>query len=197
MLKIKILTLIITLVLVACGRDASKSSQGDEQQPNNSNQQGQDNQQSGGITSAGDPTNPVIVSGQIVHQRGVKHTYDHDFNFTEESHVVVQLVHYLGQASQASIVKEIRFSHVKALPLAYAITEDSSTGSSQDLFAREGTYAVQTRVHSQAGDEVKVGDLITETSNIVSAPMRDMTVFVTGVEDCAAENAGGFCSTIK
>jgi hypothetical protein len=56
--------LILIVTLSSCG----KSTSGDRKEQNSTNQQ------SGGITSAGDPTNPIIVSGELIHQRGVEHT---------------------------------------------------------------------------------------------------------------------------
>lgn len=182
---LRFLTLILIMTLSSCGKNTSGNHKG----------QNSTNLQSGGITSAGDPTSPVIVSGELIHQRGVPYTYDHDFHFTGVSHAVVQLVYYVGEDSPAKVIKEIRFSHVTALPLAFSITVDSSTGPIESIFENEGTYAIQASVHSKLGDDVQVGDLINETSTVVKEPTTGLKVFVTGVEACDAENAGGFCTS--
>jgi hypothetical protein len=83
------------------------------------------------------------------------------------------------------------------LPLAFSITADSSTGPIAKLFENEGTYAIQASVHSNPGDDMRVGDLINETSIVVKEPTTGLNAFITGVEACDAENAGGFCTSNK
>ena len=194
MFKSLILTLIATLA--ACGFYPAKKFPGGQQEPSD-NPKAQKSQQGGGITSAGDPTNPVIVSGEIIHQIGQKYSYDKGFNFTAESHATVRLMHNLQSDATARTIKEISFSRVNKLPLAYAISVDSSTGSLEELFAQKGTYSVQVTVHSGPGDDLRVGDLINEIHFNVAAPTANLNIFVTGLEDCEAENAGGACTSIK
>jgi hypothetical protein len=62
------------------------------------------------------------------------------------------------------------------------------------VFQRQGDYGLSVEVHSKAGDESAVGDLINEMLIGVSGQTDELTVAVTGFEACGSEGSGGFCT---
>ena len=76
------------------------------------------------------------------------------------------------------------FSPVPELPFQAIIC-----GPEDSLVSRDHRVSITL---SQSPTESTVGDMITETVNAVTPP-ASVTVEVTGLESCSAENAGGFC----
>ena len=148
----------------------------------------------GGTAQCGegnDCTGPIVVSASVVHKRGVPYTNDGDFVFNAESHAVVRLYFAEGADALSETVREIRFSQLKELPLVFAIAGDPAL-----IFQRQGDYGIQVQVQSRAGDENRVGDLVSEMHYGVSSQTAGLTVEVTGLEACDSQGAGGFCTTI-
>jgi hypothetical protein len=187
---------------VGCASAKNDNSKNDKEQSNQPSQNS-GNQQQGGITSAGDPTTDVIVSGQIFHKRGVPQTLDEDFVFTSNSHAIVKLNLIDESGELIKTIKEIRFSPLRSsqeffsLPLKFAMHVDSSTRSIAEIFSADKSYALEAIIHSKSGDEIRIGDLVTEVAASISEPTIGMKVEATGVEDCNSVGSNGICSTIK
>ncbi len=135
----------------------------------------------------------TLVSGTIVVKKD-KHTNKQDIKLTPESHAVVQLLRTNGADVGPTLVKEIRIAPVTALPLSFTITVESASEVPKVLDSKVvPEFFVKAAVYSGAGDDQKIGDLVSEERTMIDIPTEHLNVPVAGLESCKAENAGGFC----
>ena len=137
-------------------------------------------------------TTGTLVSGTINHLKGEPYTYPGDFDFTEDSHAVVQLYYSWSALGDAPIelMAETRLEDITALPLNYRLE-----GDVQKTFLRQGDYFLHVNVYSGAEDDAEVGDLLNEWFTPVPSPGATVDVTVIGLESCDSPDVGGVCAT--
>lgn len=132
----------------------------------------------------------LLVGGEIVYVQDEPFTHPEAFEFTEDSHAVVQLYHSVSALGDGPVelISETTIEGVTSFPLAYRIE-----GDSEAVFSRQGDYFLDVEVFSGAGNEAVVGDLINEFYTPVPSPGAEVEVKVTGLEACSSPDSGGFC----
>lgn len=134
--------------------------------------------------------NNLSLSGEIVHKKGEPHTYQGDFVFTSESYAVVRLRQSQGTAPSV-FLKEQVIRDISSFPIKFNLQLDSPLD-----FSKAFSYFVSAQVFSQGGEELRVGDLATESVNQLRANQTFITLSATGLESCESEDSGGFCSDL-
>ncbi len=121
----------------------------------------------------------TLVSGNIVYSQDEPHTHPEAFEFTEDSHAVVQLFYSFSALGDApsELVAETRLEDITSFPLAYRIE-----GNPQKAFLRRGDYFLHVDVYSGTSDTSTVGDLVNEWYTPVPAPGAVVDVEVTALE---------------
>ena len=124
------------------------------------------------------------VSGKIVPIK-TKHSYQEEFKFTPDSHVIIKL--YLEKNSEENeTITTYKIENIKEFPIHFSVPLSGASRSS-DL-------RISATVISGTGDEAKIGDFKTETVTPVPS-WGSVTVEVVGLESCNAPHAGGFCTS--
>lgn len=133
----------------------------------------------------------LLVGGEISYVQGEPYTHQEAFEFTENSHAVVQLYYSFSALGDGDVelVAETTLEDITSFPLSYRLEGDPET-----VFARDGDYFLFVDVYSDAGDTAKVGDLTNEMYTPVPNPGAEVAVEVTGLESCNSPGVGGVCA---
>jgi hypothetical protein len=92
----------------------------------------------------------------------------------------------LGAEGTSTLVVEQVFSPAPSLPFEFELSVPPPDESSRDQ------YHLQVEIKQHAST-FTVGDLVSESLNVVEPPAARVVVEVQGLESCDAPNAGGFC----
>ena len=125
------------------------------------------------------------ISGEIVHKKGVPHSYQGNFLFTSSSHAVVRIIQWQG-ADHSEVLKEKTFKDIQKFPIKFSINLDKVLDFSKF------SYSVSAEVFSKEGGK-RAGDLLTEEIHELKSGQTFIELLVIGVEECKAEGSGGFC----
>ena len=127
------------------------------------------------------------ISGEIVHKKGVPHTYPGDFVFTPNSYAIVTLRQAEG-TGPSTVIRGKTLSGINRFPIRFRIQLDKPLD-----FSKGFTYSVSAKVLSEGGEKMKMGDLVTEVVNELKPGQTFVRLEVTGLESCEDEGHGGFC----
>ena len=136
----------------------------------------------------------LLVSGKIVPITDEPFVYRGQTTFTKETHAVVTLTHVYDGVNEISLTQ--RIAHVAGFPILFRLE-----GNSKKFFARPGGsypvnyYAISATVYMGAGDEVYIGDYMTDTLYELNGPVSGKAIRVTGLEACGSPSGGGACAT--
>ncbi len=125
----------------------------------------------------------------VVHNKSNPHSLNDSFIITEDTHLIVTLSYAPFADSPAETILSEDFTNIGELPLTLEIA-----GDLEQLFNKR-VYNISAIVYNHSGNEVAVGDLVSEISTEVQADSQNIEVQVFGMEDCHAPNAGGFCTS--
>lgn len=137
----------------------------------------------------------LLVRGNLVYAQGEPNTHPEPFEFTEDSHAIVQLWWWTGP-SIADVPGELLASttleNISAFPIEYRLE-----GDAEEIFARRGEYYLNVGVFSgdggPTGEKFAVGDLTNETNTLVPSAGAEVEVKLTSLESCDSPDAGGSC----
>ncbi len=105
------------------------------------------------------------------------------------AHTHVELRRYVGEDAPAELVlaDDQPFT---GLPLNLTVRGDAAR-----VFADRSKLLLFVSVLNHPGNDRRVGDLMSEYRNEVTAAGDSLTVKVSGLESCDAPGAGGFCTS--
>jgi len=120
------------------------------------------------------------INGAITHDEDREFSHPGPFEFTPESHAVVEL-----RQTDLGVVDRVDIDGIDRFPIRFKF---------EPIGLEDGVeYSIQAVVYQGAGDEEQVGDLINETRTAVASSFGSVRVVVSGLEDCSLDEAGGFC----
>lgn len=148
------------------------------------------------MTRQPSPADPnLLVRGNLVYVQGEPNTYPEPFEFTEDSHAIVQLWWWTGPGVAdvpEELIAETTLEDISSFPIEYRLE-----GDAEEIFARRGEYYLNVGVFSgdggPSGEEFSVGDLTNETYTLVPNPGAKVEVKMTSLESCGSPDAGGSC----
>lgn len=129
---------------------------------------------------------PVIVSGTVERELA-EYASNQPFTPARGAHVVLELRRYIGEDGLSPIVAQVDLPFT-GLPLDYQLRGEASA-----LLADGHTFTFDAVVYNHPGEAPEVGDLISEHRYDVQALPAALDVRVSGLESCAAPDAGEFC----
>lgn len=137
----------------------------------------------------------LLVRGTLVYAQGEPFTHPEPFEFTEDSHAIVQLWWWTGPSIadvEPELMTSITLDDISSFPVEYRLE-----GDAEETFARRGEYYHNVGVFSgsggPSGEEFAVGDLTNETYTIVPNPGAEVEVKMTSLESCDSPAVGGHC----
>ena len=137
----------------------------------------------------------LLVRGNLVYAQGESNTSSKPFEFTEDSHAIVQLWWSTGPSVAdvpAELVALATLEDVSGFPIEYRLE-----GNAEETFARRGEYYLNVGVFSgdggPTGEKFAVGDLTNETYTLVSGLGSAVEVELTSLESCSSPGADGPC----
>lgn len=125
----------------------------------------------------------------IVHNKSNPHSLNDSFIVTKDTHLIVTLSYAPFADGPSEKILSEDFTNIGGLPFTLEIA-----GELEKLFNKR-LYNISAIVYNHSGNEVAVGDLVSEIITEVQADSRNIEVQVFGMEDCNAPNAGGFCTS--
>ncbi len=125
------------------------------------------------------------ISGEIVHKKGLPHTYRGDFVFTRDSHAIVTLTEVINSESSRT-VQETTINGINRFPIKFFLKLNERLNPSAN-------YTIRAKVFSERGNTSQEGDLVTESVVTFQAKQKSVRLEVTGLESCASKGSGGFC----
>jgi hypothetical protein len=133
----------------------------------------------------------ALVSGRVERDLEQTHQYAGEISLGRDSAAVIGLYSNpaLGGDGPSTLVAEQRIAPVPPLPFDYCITGTPPADAEPSV----EYYASVNITQHRDSTENQVGDLITETTNVVTPPATNVVLLVTGLESCKAPDAGGFC----
>lgn len=143
--------------------------------------------------AVGDNGSALVLSGTI--ERSIQnHAFNDEIAIDPAAHVAFSLQRYEGEDADAptTFTADVPFD---GFPFEFRLL-----GSAREAFAQresspgDGSYFVRAEIVNHVGCELAVGDLVNEAQHTIDGPTSDFVVTVVGLEDCAAEDAGGFCA---
>ncbi len=145
----------------------------------------------------------LILEGKIIHNKTNEYSLNTDFVCSADAHIIMRINYVEMMDAPSVLVFEKDFKDIKTLPYHYKIY-----GKENEFYNQEGhgSYSISVEVINGAGNETYVGDLINEYSIQVynkmlispqgpAGPKKYLDIEVYGLEDCDAENSGGFCTS--
>lgn len=137
----------------------------------------------------------LLVRGKLVYAQGEPLTHPEPFEFTEDSHAIVQFWWWTGPTVadvEPELVTSTTLENISSFPIEYRLE-----GDAEEIFARRGEYYLNVGVFSgsggASGEEFTVGDLTNEVYTLVPNPGADVEVKMTSLESCDSPAAGGRC----
>ena len=141
-----------------------------------------------GGESLGSCEGEVFVSGTVTREMQPTN-WNEPFVPTAEAHVIMTLGDFILDGPTTAVAeRDLPFVE---LPFEFAICADAEMVEAM----QQGELTVDMQIFNHAGDDVRVGDLISEYSNGIEGPTQGMEILVSGSEHCDDPNAGGFCTT--
>ncbi|MBT6690710.1 hypothetical protein HOB10_00035 [Candidatus Parcubacteria bacterium] len=135
-----------------------------------------------------DQVNAIKIS--VIHDKSSEHSLNDDFVITDDTHILASVYYAPVADGLSETVLSKDFTNIDQLPLLFQIK-----GNLGEVFENERGYYLSVKVFNHSGDEVAVGDLISEFSNPISMEDRSLEIKVSGLEECGSENSGGFCTS--
>jgi hypothetical protein len=131
----------------------------------------------------------LIVAGAV--ERTSSATALNDaFVPTAAAHVTISVREYVGEDAAAPLVAEADVPFTGELPFTYEVRGDVDAEALADA-----TLIVSVRMYNHAGDELAVGDLMSDTFISAELGQADVAVDVQGLESCSDAAAGGSCAS--
>ena len=137
----------------------------------------------------------LLVRGKLVYAQDEPSTGSEPFEFTEDSHAIVQLWWWTGPSvadAPEELIAEVTLEDISSFPIEYRLE-----GDAERIFARRGEYVLNVGVFSGDGgvssERFAVGDLTNETYILVPNPGAEVQVELTSLESCSRPDADGSC----
>lgn len=137
----------------------------------------------------------LLVRGDLVYARGGSSASPEPFEFTEDSHAIVQLWWSTGPGVAdvpAELIASTTIKDISSFPIEYRLE-----GDAEAIFARRGEYSLNVGVFSgdggPTGEKFAIGDLTNETYTLVSGPGAEVEVKLASLESCSRPDADGSC----
>ena len=128
----------------------------------------------------------------LIHDKSNPHALNDNFVITNATHISVSLYYAPYTDGGSETILSQNFINVDKLPFLFEITGDLGK-----IFKERTGYYLSVEVFSHSGDEVVVGDLISEMSTPIASSDSNVEIKVLGIEECGSLNAGGYCTTKK
>ncbi len=126
----------------------------------------------------------TTISGKIV-AINTQHSYPGDFNFTPDSHAIIEI-----RVEESSESNRLIFTHkinnITQFPISFSINLTPPI-----KISRDNEYRISVKVISGKDDQTQVGDFISESVTYIPQSGHVM-VEVSGLESCEA-SLGGYC----
>lgn len=130
----------------------------------------------------------VFVSGTVTREMQPTN-WNEPFVPTAEAHVIMKLGDFINDGpTYTRAERDLPFVE---LPFEFAICADAEMVQAM----QEGELIIDMEIFNHAGDDVRVGDLVSEYLNTIDGPAQGVEIVVSGIEHCDDPNAGGFCTT--
>lgn len=129
----------------------------------------------------------VILSVTVERKTGGGYTYDDPVDFGEASIATFKIYggHQYGEFDTEYIIENV-LSPVTDFPIFFCMTSpDTEVDPSLD-------HIISVELN-QDPELSTVGDMINENHTSVNPPDDTVVVYVSGLESCESEDAGGFC----
>jgi len=130
----------------------------------------------------------VFASG-TVSREFTPTTFNEPFIANEDSHVLIQLSTAFVDGPTTTLVEQD--TPFIEIPFEFMICGDAMEIEAM----RQGDLFIAVEVFNQAGINARVGDLVSESANVIEGPSSELEIIVSGLEDCDSPDAGGFCTT--
>jgi len=150
----------------------------------------------GPVEPGGSNNDPnLLVSGEIVRLNEPR-SYQGEAVFREGAHAVVTLSHYVGVDGPADDSVTQRVEGITGFPIPFRIEGDPKRFFARPSFGYGSSsyYTVSATVYMGAGDELYIGDFVTDRLYEVDGPTSGMRIGVTGLERCGSPDGGGACA---
>jgi len=137
-----------------------------------------------------------VTGGEIFHDTAAAYSQQGEFEFTENTRTTIKLENcwYGGNISDCNVLDEQVRVGKQEFPIGFSF-EESDLGSC--LTEKGRKCRISVRVVRDGGESLRVGDLLNEYLITVDAVPSTINVTVTGIEDCDAKNAGGYCTSLQ
>lgn len=133
----------------------------------------------------------LLVSGEILHREDEPYSYQGPVVFTPDSHAVIKLSYMLYQDAGAEELARTVLNDINAFPIPFRLEGDPKA-----VFSRspQGKYLLDVVVFMGPGDDLYIGDLLSEYIIYVDGPTSGLKVQATGLEKCDTPSSGGACA---
>lgn len=131
------------------------------------------------------------INVTLVHDKSKSTSLNDDFVITDDTHIALRLHHQGGPDGPWENILVQDFSDIDELPFIFSIFGDLDKTFAKD----SGYYLLSAKVYKHSGDEVYVGDLVSEIQTEVDPNDSNIEIKVFGMEDCDAPYRGGFCTS--
>ncbi len=126
----------------------------------------------------------IIV--EIVHNQAQITSNNQDFVVTNATHILFSIYDGSVADAPARFVYTRDIKEITQLPFTFEIDRELID---QDM------YSAQATVFQNEGNLTTMGDLMSEYIIPIKRNAKKVIVEVTGLEDCKAPNAGGYCAS--
>jgi len=127
-----------------------------------------------------------------MHDKSNPYALNDDFAITNNTHIAVSLSYAPYAEGPSETVLSQDFFGIEKLPFLFSIA-----GALDKTFKDRSGYYLSAKVFKHSGNEVVIGDLVSEISTPVGPNDSNIEIKVFGMEDCGAPYSGGFCTTKK